>query len=371
MSERIDVGDRTLHAVRRGTGEPLLLIQGMSGTHASWGEPFLSDLDPVFEHVSYDHRGIGSSDPAPEPFSIVDLADDALALMDASGFEDAHVMGISMGGMVAQELALRAPDRVRSLTLGCTYSGGEGSAMASPATIQKLSAGMMSGDRDLAIRTGYEVNVSAAFASDEANWSEFYEMATGTPASIATIMLQMQAIGVHDTLERLSSISAPTLVVHGDADEMLPVANAAPDRRRDPGRAARGPRGHRSHVLVGASARVGCAGARARAGSGCRVGRRPELTGGAALVARGGSAVRQGQAAIPSRCSGRTCPSVSKARTSATCPLRRASTIRPQTTSCVRTSAPEWRQRSCAIARACVVVSSTAMVPLSAPDLRA
>ena len=226
MSERIDVGDRTLHAVRRGTGEPLLLIQGMSGTHASWGESFLSDLDPVFEHLSYDHRGIGSSDPAPEPFSIVDLADDALALMDASGFEDAHVLGISMGGMVAQELALRAPGRVRSLTLGCTYSGGEGSAMASPATIQRLSAGMMSGDRDLAIRTGYEVNVSSAFASDEANWPEFYEMATSTPASIATIMLQMQAIGVHDTLERLASIAAPTLVVHGDADEMLPVANA-------------------------------------------------------------------------------------------------------------------------------------------------
>ncbi|WP_372791088.1 alpha/beta fold hydrolase [Paraconexibacter sp.] len=226
MSERIDVGDRTLHAVRRGTGEPLLLIQGMSGTHASWGEAFLSALDPAFEHVSYDHRGIGRSDPAPEPFSIGDLADDALALMDAAGMDRAHVMGISMGGMVAQELVLRAPDRVSSLTLGCTYSGGDGSAMAGPETIQKLSAGMMSGDRELAIRTGYELNVSPGFAADDANWAAFYEMATGTPASIATIMLQMQAIGVHDTLERLSSVAAPTLVVHGDADEMLPVSNA-------------------------------------------------------------------------------------------------------------------------------------------------
>jgi len=225
MSERIDVGAHTLHVVRRGTGEPLLLIQGMSGTHASWGEALLSQLDADFASVSYDHRGIGRSDPASEPFSIVDLADDALALMDALGLESAHVMGISMGGMVAQELALKAPERVRSLTLGCTYSGGTGAELASPATIQRLSEGMMSGDRERAIRTGYEINLSQAFTADEANWPVFYEMATSTPAAITTIMLQMQAIGGHDTLERLAELHLPTLVIHGDADEMLPVSN--------------------------------------------------------------------------------------------------------------------------------------------------
>lgn len=225
MSERIPIGDRTLHVVQRGSGDPLLLIQGMSGTHASWGEPFLSALDPALATISYDHRGIGRSDPAAEPFSIVDLADDALALLDALGHASAHVMGISMGGMVAQELALKAPERVRSLTLGCTYSGGEGASLAAPETIQRLSEGMMSGDRERAIRTGYEINVSPAFAADEAHWSAFLAMATATPAPIATIMLQMQAIGAHDTLARLGTITAPTLVVHGDADLMLPVAN--------------------------------------------------------------------------------------------------------------------------------------------------
>lgn len=226
MSERVDIGSRTMHTVRRGAGEPLLLIQGMSGTHASWGEPFLRGLDPDFATISYDHRGIGRSDPAPGSFSIVDLAQDAIGILDALQLETAHVLGISMGGMVAQELALGHPERVRTLTLGCTYSGGHGASLAAPETIQRLAQGMMSGDRELAIRTGYEINLSKAFVDDERNWDPFHEMATITPAAIATIMLQMQAINVHDALERLGGITAPTLVVHGDEDQMIPVANA-------------------------------------------------------------------------------------------------------------------------------------------------
>ena len=120
----------TIHYVRRGEGEPLLLIQGMSGNHLAWGEPFLGDLERDFDLVAYDHRGVGHSSAVTDPFSINDMADDAAALIDALGWESAHVVGISMGGMVAQELALRHPDRIRTLTLGCTYCGGEGAALA-------------------------------------------------------------------------------------------------------------------------------------------------------------------------------------------------------------------------------------------------
>lgn len=108
---------RRLHYLRRGAGEPLLLIQGLSGNHLHWGERFLSRLEPAFETIAYDHRGIGLSDPTPAGYTIADLADDAAGLLDAVDLESAHVMGVSMGGMVAQELALRAPQRVRSLTL--------------------------------------------------------------------------------------------------------------------------------------------------------------------------------------------------------------------------------------------------------------
>jgi pimeloyl-ACP methyl ester carboxylesterase len=161
-----------------------------------------------------------------DPFSINDMADDAAALIAALGWESAHVVGISMGGMVAQEVALRHPDRVRTLTLGCTYCGGEGSALASSQVSTKLAEAMMSGDPDRAIATAYEVNVSPGYGADKSAYGTFYEMATALPTPVPVIMLQMQAIAAHNTLDRLAQISAPTLVIHGTVDEMLPYSNA-------------------------------------------------------------------------------------------------------------------------------------------------
>jgi len=216
----------TVHYVRRGEGEPLLLIQGMSGNHLAWGEPFLGELERDFDIVAYDHRGVGHSSPVTGPFTVTELADDAAALIEALGWPSAHVVGISMGGMVAQELALRHPDRIRTLTLGCTYCGGEGSALASNQVSTKLAEAMLSGDPDRAIATAYEVNVSSGYGADRSAYATFYEMATALPTAVPVIMLQLQAIQEHDTLDRLGEIRAPTLVIHGTVDEMLPYANA-------------------------------------------------------------------------------------------------------------------------------------------------
>jgi pimeloyl-ACP methyl ester carboxylesterase len=129
--------------------------------------------------------------------------------------------------MVAQELALRHPQRIRTLTLGCTYPGGPGSALASEATMAKLVAGMTSGDIERAIRASWEVNVSAPFAGDESAFAGFRATALELPVALDVIMAQAQAVMAHDASARLGQIAAPTLVVHGTADEMLPVANAA------------------------------------------------------------------------------------------------------------------------------------------------
>lgn len=218
------MGHPRLHHVRRGAGEPLLLIMGMAGHHRMWGEPFLGLLEPDFDVVAFDNRGIGTSDRADDPFTVADLADDAARVLDDVGWDSAHVFGISLGGMIAQELVLRYPERVRTLTLGCTYPG-TGGDLTAPGPQRALEAGM-TGDQELSVRTMFDVNVSAAFAGAAGNYDVFRETALAERVPIPVVMMQSQAVFGHDALERLSTITAPTLVIHGTADEMLLPVNA-------------------------------------------------------------------------------------------------------------------------------------------------
>jgi 3-oxoadipate enol-lactonase len=231
-----DVAGLRLHYLRRGEGEPLLLIQGMSGTHLSWGEPFEAALAGAgLELITYDHRGVGHSARVDEGFSIVELADDAAGLLDALELERAHVLGISMGGMVAQELALRHPQRVRTLTLGCTYCGGPEGRLAGDEVATGLGQALLSGDRERALRAGYRFNLSQAFTADPANYEPFRTMATTLPVPVPVIVLQTQAIQGHDTSARLPRLEVPTLVIHGTEDRMLPFANGELIARLVPG----------------------------------------------------------------------------------------------------------------------------------------
>jgi 3-oxoadipate enol-lactonase len=218
-------GDIELSYERDGSGPPLLLIMGMSGTLHHWGDPLLSGLRRDFDTIVYDHRGVGESSSVSEPFTIADLAEDAAGLLAALEIDSAHVMGISMGGMVAQELVLAHPELVRTLVLGCTYCGGEGSALASQETMRKLAEAMTSGDRERAIRTAWEVNVSPRYAADDEAYSRLREIGMRYGVPVEHIMRQMQAIAGHDTSTRLGDVSTPTLVIHGTVDQMLPVAN--------------------------------------------------------------------------------------------------------------------------------------------------
>ena len=221
----VDAGGTELHYVRAGAGEPMLLIQGMSATHRTWGRPFLSPLEESFECIVFDNRGMGLSGQAEMPFTIADLAGDTVGLLDALEIERAHVVGISMGGMIAQELALAHPERIRSLTLGATYCGGpEGTLMAAE-DLQLLGAAMASGDREQVLRAMWEINLSPAFREDESHYAEFREMAQALPAPKQVILQQMRACGAHDTSARLSQVSVPTQVIHGTADRLLGVGN--------------------------------------------------------------------------------------------------------------------------------------------------
>jgi 3-oxoadipate enol-lactonase len=219
------VGEIELSYERAGAGPPLLMIMGMSGTFDHWGGPFLELLREDFETILYDHRGVGASGDLEGDMTIAALARDAAGLLAALEVESAHVLGISMGGMVAQELALARPEAVRTLTLGCTYCGGEGGVLTSEEVLRRLAGAMASGDREHAIRTAWEVNVSPAFAADEEACARFLEIGRHRAVPVQTIVRQMQAIAEHDTSARLSELALPTLIVHGTLDQMLPVQN--------------------------------------------------------------------------------------------------------------------------------------------------
>jgi 3-oxoadipate enol-lactonase len=221
----VEVAGTELYYERAGEGEPMLLIQGMSATHLTWGRPFRAALERHFECIVYDHRGMGRSGRAEMPFAIADLAADALGLLDALEIESAHVVGISMGGMTAQELALAVPDRVRTLTLGATYCGGpEGSLMAAE-DLQLLGAAMQSGDPERVRRAMWEINLSPGFREDDGRYAAFAEMAGALPAPRAVVIEQMRACAAHDTSERLARLSVPTMVVHGSEDRMIRASN--------------------------------------------------------------------------------------------------------------------------------------------------
>lgn len=208
-----------------GEGEPLLLIQGMSGHGGMWGDAFLEPLAREYEVISYDHRGVGASSRADGPFTIADLADDAAALLAALGRDSAHVLGISMGGMVAQELALRTPERVRSLVLGCTTAGGP-EAFAAPGPGRLLEA-IATRDPQLATQVAFEVNVSPEFAAHPGELERFRAASMSRRVPAAVVARQSAACVAHDTRSRLGAIVVPTVIVHGDLDEMIVASEGA------------------------------------------------------------------------------------------------------------------------------------------------
>jgi 3-oxoadipate enol-lactonase len=213
-----------------GTGPRLLLISGTGGDLRVGPSVFDGPLSKAFEIAAYDQRGLGQSSVPPGPYSMADYADDAAGLLDVLAWEDALVMGISFGGMVAQELALRHPSRVRRLVLACTSSGGKGGASYPLHELVDLPED----DRIVRHLELADTRYDAAWRADNAETFEtlaalFRERAVigrGEPGRAEGAALQLEARRRHDTWDRLGQIGCPTFVCGGLYDGIAPRANA-------------------------------------------------------------------------------------------------------------------------------------------------
>src|SRR5690349_16298459 len=135
----------------QGTGEPVLLIMGLGYPSYLWHRT-RPTLAARYRTIALDNRGVGRSDVPPGPYPIALMASDAAAVLDAAGIESAHIFGMSMGGMIAQEFALQYPQRVRSLILGCTAAGGPTAVRAEAEVNKILMSRMDPEEAALAIR---------------------------------------------------------------------------------------------------------------------------------------------------------------------------------------------------------------------------
>ena len=221
-------GDRSLYYEVQGKGEPLVLIMGLGCSLRQW-QWLVPLLTGQFRVISLDNRCVGRSDKPADEFTTADMAADVIAIMDHLDIARAHIVGASVGGMVAQQFALDYPERVLGLVLACTMP----SFSHLPPAGETISIMASSVDEE----TGFEqgaIAMSGLFLSEQFQRESMEP--TGKMIDLissereeqgsAAFLLQLAAAMDHDTVDRISEIHSPTLVLSGDQDPIAPVANA-------------------------------------------------------------------------------------------------------------------------------------------------
>ncbi|HEX4490347.1 MAG TPA: alpha/beta hydrolase [Acidimicrobiia bacterium] len=219
---------------RRGSGPPLLLLNGSGATLATSG--MLLDLfTSRFDVAAHDQRGLGRTDVPSGPYSMADYAHDAVALLDALAWERVRVVGISFGGMVAQELAATFPDRVARLALVCTSPGGA-SASYPLHELADLTPDARAALRPQLLDTRFTPEWLAAHEGDRRLAAMMADRETAPAGSERARgeIEQLRARAGHDVLDRLGAITCPTLVASGRYDGIAPVANGEAIAQRVP-----------------------------------------------------------------------------------------------------------------------------------------
>ncbi len=215
-----------LHYTIQGQGPPLLLIMGLGGPAAAWDQEFVEQMTDAYQVITYDNRGTGQSDKPDEPYSIAQFASDAVGLLSVLDISRAHIFGISMGGMIAQEIGVHHQQHVASLTLGCTTPGGKHSVPAPPESMEALK-GRAGQTPEEAIREGWKLSYSEEYIAahrDELESTMRRVLEHSTP--FFAYKRHLDATMTLRVYRQLKGITAPTLVATGRDDVLIPAANS-------------------------------------------------------------------------------------------------------------------------------------------------
>ena len=242
----VRVGDIEMYYEQHGSGEPLLLVMGLAADSTAWMFQ-VPDFAARYRTIVFDNRGVGRSSKPSGPYSIHQMADDAAGLLDALDIARAHVVGVSMGGMIAQELALRHPKRVRGLVLGCTYPEPDADAERQ----RQFSVQQLGGHITAAGATEIDLSTIDPLAFFQTLIPRVFNQSfidTELPKllqifggalqwgfSMEAILGQVEAVMGHKATDRLHQIGSPTLVITGDADLLVSPANSDVLARNIPG----------------------------------------------------------------------------------------------------------------------------------------
>jgi len=210
----------------QGDGEPLLFVQGLGYDRFGFG-PLPRLLAEDFRVVIFDNRGVGDSDVPEGPYSVPEMAADAIAVLDAAGIESAHVLGVSLGGFIAQELALSYPERVRKLVLVSTAPGMQPPCHPMPQRGVEAFAQFQTLDREAGFRLMVENSLGDHGVRERPELvEEIYRYRLERGPTLAGWQAQAVAGATFDAYDRIGAIAAPTLVIQADDDCVVDPRNA-------------------------------------------------------------------------------------------------------------------------------------------------
>jgi len=233
---KVKVGDIDVYYEVHGDGFPLVMIIGLSANIDWWDPRVMQETSKRYKTVIFDNRGAGRTDKPKVPYTIKMFANDTAGLMDALKIECAHILGISMGGMIAQEFALNHPEKVEKLVLCSTYCGASKSVQPSPQVLGLLMKPREGMTDEEVVKNWFPLLLTDDFVKSNPSFLSFAtQQLLKAPTPPDAFQRQMGAILSFDTYQRLPEIKAATLVMHGKKDILIPPENAKIIADRIPG----------------------------------------------------------------------------------------------------------------------------------------